>query len=97
MTNEQLALLLTSYHDQLVDTFNDLERELREVDGIEIEEVVIGSNWAGEGEEPSSLRGRLEAINDYEPVRAKLGDVILLQPLSNCIDRLYDYIEMLKE
>lgn len=76
MTNEQLAVLLTSHRKQLLRIFMGLREELENKD---LDYHLRRGKWIGEGEEPPiTLPGLVDP--DYERIN---GDPVVLDNLSS--------------
>lgn len=93
MTNEQLAIILQGYVNQLDAIVGGLVEALAEV---EVERDLVASyEWQGEGPEPEGLTFK-SITKGYELVQSFTGDPTMLFPLKEFKGQLEESIETLK-
>lgn len=95
MTNEQLAVLLQGYVNQLNPIIEGLTEALA---GVEVERELVGEyQWKGEGPEPEPSFLSFKSITKgYELVQSFTGDPSMLFPLKEFKGQLESHISTLR-
>ena len=96
MTDKQLAILLSQYHNQLSKIHDTLNDAISEIDGVErLPEYRY--KYIGEGKEPVTMF-KWEVLNtNYELVTENTGGLVLLEDLSFFVDTLEEDIKRLND